>query len=80
MTMRFRGSDAISGQTRELTLGTGRRILWMALGFTLGLMGDNMRASTKMIKSMGMECILGRTLKNMQGGGTTENNMVLEYS
>jgi len=53
---------------------SGLIIIWRELEFTRGLMGDAMKVSIKMIKSMVLEFTVGRISENTRGIGTKENS------
>jgi len=53
---------------------SGLIIIWRGLEFTLGLMGDAMKVSIKMIKSMVLEFTVGQISENTRGIGTKENS------
>jgi hypothetical protein len=56
----------------------GSTTTWKAWEFTFGTMVGSIKVSTKMIRSMGLEFILGPIKDAMKAIGTKENNMVLE--
>jgi len=58
---------------------SGLIITWKVLEFILGLTGDAMKASIKMIKSMDLGFIAGQTSENTKDIGTKENSTDLEY-
>ena len=51
----------------------------MALEYLSLLMGNSMRASIIMIKSMVMAFFIGQMENNIKAGGKKENNMVMVY-
>jgi len=53
---------------------SGLIIIWRELEFTRGLMGDAMKVSIKMIKSMALEFTVGRISESTRGIGTKENS------
>jgi hypothetical protein len=58
---------------------SGLIITWKVLEFILGLMGENMKVSIKMIKSMDLGFIAGQTNENTKDIGIKENSTDLEY-
>jgi len=63
----------MAGNTRV----SGLIIIWRAVEFILGLMGDAMKENIKMIKSMGLGSIAGQIRENTKDIGIEENNMDL---
>jgi len=63
----------MGGSIRE----SGLIIIWRELVSTLGLMGDAMRVSIKMTKSMALAFTAGQTSENTRDIGTKENSMDL---
>ena len=62
------------GQMVEFTKVNGRKISSTAKVFTLGLMGENMRVTMKMTKSMDSVLILGPMENPMRVNGQTESS------
>jgi hypothetical protein len=59
--------------SKELGLTT----IWMASAFTLGLMGANILASTRMTRNMGTVSIRGLMAAYIAAAGLKANSMVL---
>lgn len=75
-TMRLMDLESMSGQMAGNTLGTGREMQWNTLAFTFGVTAEGTRDSTRMTRSMAMECIPGQIIKCTQAGGIKANSMV----
>ena len=79
-TMRSPGMVITSGPMAVNILVIGKVTSWTISASTLGKMVVCMRVSTLRTRSMAMECTLGVTRRNIQGGGTKVSSMVLAFS
>ena len=71
--------DYTHGQTAVNTTVNGLTTRCMVEEYSPGLMVDDTKENTSMIKSKEMVCSLGQTVENMRVNGTTVNNMELEF-
>jgi hypothetical protein len=63
----------------EAMKASSHKISCMGLEFLNLQMGNIMKVSTIMIKSMVMEYFIGQTVKDIKDGGMKENNTDMEY-
>jgi hypothetical protein len=68
--------ELIYGMMEENTMGSGRTMIWRALGYTYGLTVVVMKGNITMIKRVVSVFIIGPMVENMKDGGTKENSMV----
>ena len=67
--------EITSGTTAEDILDSGKRITCTVRALTCGLMAENMKESTIMIKSMATEFTNGPTEESTKASGKTESSM-----
>ena len=70
------GEGLIRGEIKENMLVIGNVIKWKDMDCSLGLMGEFIKGSIKMIKKMGMDCLNGVMGKSIKVIGKMENRMV----
>jgi hypothetical protein len=65
----------MEGSTKE----SGRITIWRDLAFMFGMMEENMKGNTRMIRSMVLGFTLGLMVDAMKVIGIKGNNMELEH-
>jgi len=71
-------SEFIHGLMVDVTKVNGLKIIWKAWVTMFGMMDVSTTDNIKMIRNMGLECILGSMAAFMKDIGSEANNMVLE--
>lgn len=78
--MKLQATGSTSGPMVENISGIGEATLWTSSEYILGKMEECMKDSTKKIKSMDLEYILGQIKNDTQAGGLMESSMASEFS
>ena len=67
--------ESIDGPTAEFTMDNGKKTNYTAKVFIPGLMAENMKENTKMIRNMVLAHTIGQTEKHTKDNGSTASNM-----
>ena len=76
----LKDKEYTSGQTVESSKEIGEPTKWKERELLHGLIKDNTKVNTKMIRKKVLAFSLGLTEENTMGNGLTENSMAEEYT
>ena len=76
----FTDKASINGLMVVFTMDNGLTTKWKDKERLLGVMGVDMKETTKMIKSMVMVLLSGLTVENISENGAKANNMAKEFT